>query len=143
MVSTHFARLILNAIGLKSERLALEWASAAEGPRYVRLITAFTEKMRAFGPLGAENGQSPRDLSQALAAALKAVSGKKLRTRLAKATRTCRESGGYDPDALNAILEEAVDAAISREMENNQETAALGETQSGQEPGAHHKPKAI
>jgi hypothetical protein len=129
MVGVHFTRLIMKAGGLHPERLALEWASAAEGPRYVRLITAFTEKIRRLGPFGTESGHSPENLSLALDVARKAVSGRKLRTRLAKATRVCRESSAYDSAALDEIFGKTVDAAISREIKNEQEKTALGETQ--------------
>jgi F420-non-reducing hydrogenase iron-sulfur subunit len=40
----------LEIVGFESDRLALEWVSAAEGLRFSRLITDFVEKVRRLGP---------------------------------------------------------------------------------------------
>jgi F420-non-reducing hydrogenase iron-sulfur subunit len=42
---------LLEFIGIEGERLNLVWVSSAEGPRFAKEITAFTEKIRALGPL--------------------------------------------------------------------------------------------
>ena len=41
---------LLALLGLEAERLRLEWISAAEGARFARLMTGFTEQIRALGP---------------------------------------------------------------------------------------------
>jgi len=41
---------LLEIVGFESERLALEWVSAAEGMRFSRLIKDFVEKIRRLGP---------------------------------------------------------------------------------------------
>jgi F420-non-reducing hydrogenase iron-sulfur subunit len=41
---------LLEIVGFESDRLALEWVSAAEGLRFSRLITDFVEKVRRLGP---------------------------------------------------------------------------------------------
>ena len=41
---------LLEIVGFESDRLALEWVSAAEGLRFSRLITDFVEKVRLLGP---------------------------------------------------------------------------------------------
>jgi len=41
---------LLEIVGLESDRLALEWVSAAEGLRFSRLIADFVEKIRQLGP---------------------------------------------------------------------------------------------
>jgi len=45
---------LLKLLGLEVERLRVEWISAAEGARFARLMTEFTEQVRQLGrtPLG-------------------------------------------------------------------------------------------
>jgi len=43
-------RRVVELLGLEAERLRLEWISAAEGPRFARIIDEFTEGVRALGP---------------------------------------------------------------------------------------------
>ena len=40
---------LLALLGLETERLCLEWISAAEGGRFARIMTEFTEQIRALG----------------------------------------------------------------------------------------------
>lgn len=42
---------LLAGLGIEPERLKLEWISAAEGQRFADTVTAFTERIRALGPL--------------------------------------------------------------------------------------------
>jgi F420-non-reducing hydrogenase iron-sulfur subunit len=44
-----FLQKLLSFIGLE-ERLHLAWISSAEAQRFVRVVTEFTEKVRAMGP---------------------------------------------------------------------------------------------
>ena len=41
----------LKQFGLEDERVRLEWASAAEGPKFAATITEMTETIRKLGPL--------------------------------------------------------------------------------------------
>ena len=52
-------RKVLEEVGIRTERYDLEWASAAEAPRFVQLITDFTQRIKELGPLGAAEGLSP------------------------------------------------------------------------------------
>ena len=47
---------LLEFVGIEQERLNLVWVSSAEGPRFAKEITDFTEKIRALGPLNAGLG---------------------------------------------------------------------------------------
>jgi len=40
----------LPQLGIKPERLRLEWVSAAEGQRFARVVSDFTEEVRKLGP---------------------------------------------------------------------------------------------
>jgi F420-non-reducing hydrogenase iron-sulfur subunit len=41
----------LKQFGLEDERVRLEWASAAEGPKFAATVTEMTETIRKLGPL--------------------------------------------------------------------------------------------
>ena len=41
---------LLHLLGIETDRLRLEWISAAEGARFARIMTEFTEQVRALGP---------------------------------------------------------------------------------------------
>jgi len=44
-----FLQELLKFVGL-DERLRLEWISSAEAQKFVRVVTEFTEKIKALGP---------------------------------------------------------------------------------------------
>jgi F420-non-reducing hydrogenase iron-sulfur subunit len=41
---------LLSFTGVESDRLRLEWVSAAEGPKFAQAISEFTSQIRALGP---------------------------------------------------------------------------------------------
>ena len=43
-------KLMLQDFGIEEERFRLEWVSASEGPRFAKVITEMTEKVRQLGP---------------------------------------------------------------------------------------------
>jgi F420-non-reducing hydrogenase iron-sulfur subunit len=45
---------VLKDFGVDARRLRLEWISAAEGEKFARMSTEFTEQIRALGPLKLE-----------------------------------------------------------------------------------------
>jgi F420-non-reducing hydrogenase iron-sulfur subunit len=45
---------VLRQYGVDERRLRLEWISAAEGDKFARVSTEFTEQVRALGPLKLE-----------------------------------------------------------------------------------------
>ncbi len=45
---------LLSYVGINPERLELHWVSGSEGPRFVEVTRAFTEKIRQLGPLAQE-----------------------------------------------------------------------------------------
>jgi F420-non-reducing hydrogenase iron-sulfur subunit len=52
-------RRVVAGLGIEPARLKLVWASAAEGQRLATEIGAFTEEVRALGPLGWHPGLEP------------------------------------------------------------------------------------
>jgi F420-non-reducing hydrogenase iron-sulfur subunit len=45
---------LLGYVGVNPERIELQWVSASEGPRFVEVTKAFTDKIRRLGPLAQE-----------------------------------------------------------------------------------------
>ena len=106
----------MEVAGVKPERLALDWASAAEAPLFVELITNFTNRLKELGPLGEAEGISQEELKLKLLAARSAVKSVRLRTRFGKLARELRQANGYAPDVIEAKMAEKVNDAIMREM---------------------------
>ena len=44
-------RKLLEIVGIESERLLLDWVSAAEGARFAQIVDSFTERIKRGGPL--------------------------------------------------------------------------------------------
>ena len=44
-------RKLAEQMGIDPRRIRLEWVSASEGARFTRVVTEFTEQVRALGPL--------------------------------------------------------------------------------------------
>jgi F420-non-reducing hydrogenase iron-sulfur subunit len=58
---------ILREFGIDERRLRLEWISAAEGEKFAKVSTEFTEELRALGPLRLETSVLPQSLGGELA----------------------------------------------------------------------------
>jgi F420-non-reducing hydrogenase iron-sulfur subunit len=48
---------LLTLLGIEPERLRLEWISAAEGARFARIMTEFTEEIGELGPRPREDAR--------------------------------------------------------------------------------------
>lgn len=92
-------------------RVGLEWVSAAEGPRFVQVVTDFSHRIRNFGPVGRSEGVDRRLLLRKLEAARLATEGMKLRAAFAKQAREMKESSAVFPseDKLRATLVDEMD----------------------------------
>jgi len=98
---TEASRQLLEDCGVDSDRLSLEWASAAEAPRFVELITGYVSKIRDKGPLGSSDGEVSRDtIKRRLAAAVKAAGARKPRTLLGNLAKKLSKSGDYSKEAI-------------------------------------------
>lgn len=115
----HFSRQLLIETGIHPDRFTLDWASAAEAPLYVELITKFTEKISELGPLGDAEGIPLMDLKKKLHAAKFLAKNRKLRTRFGKLTQDLRKKMDYSPQVLEKKCSEKFNEVISREMEKH------------------------
>ncbi len=68
-----FLQELLKFMGLEG-RLHLDWISSAEAQKFVRVVTDFTEKVRALGPNPLSNFASLTAVSDLCHAAQEAVS---------------------------------------------------------------------
>jgi len=50
---------LLEQLGIKEERLRLEWISAAEGAKFAQVVREYTEQIRNLGPLRSRD-QTPK-----------------------------------------------------------------------------------
>ncbi len=41
---------MLEDAGIDPDRVAIEWVSGAEGPRFAEKVTEFTDRIRSIGP---------------------------------------------------------------------------------------------
>ncbi len=97
-------RRVLEEVGIKKERYDLQWASAAEAPRFVQLITEFTDQMKELGPLGKAEGLSPEEVKEHLEKALEFVSAQKSRISYGNAAKAVRKDGVWTKDHIDEII---------------------------------------
>ncbi len=104
-------------MGIRLERFALDWASAAEAPLFVDLITKFTNQIQELGPLGEAEGIAREELLLKISAAKSTVKSIKLRTRLGKLAKDLRLLHDYSPETIEAEMAEKVNDSIIHEFE--------------------------
>jgi len=121
---------VLKGIGIKEERFSLQWASAAEAPRFVKLITEFTNKVKELGPLGEAEGIEPEEIKKRLDAALGAVSDRKVRMFFGNATKSIRKEGIFTQEYISSVIDEKLTKTV---------TAALNPAPAEEKPAAEKK----
>lgn len=97
-------RKVLEEVGIRKERYDLQWASAAEAPRFVELITKFTEQMKQLGPLGQAEGLSPEEVKERLQKALDVVSSQKVRISFGNASKAVRKDAVWTKDHIDEVI---------------------------------------
>jgi transposase-like protein len=117
MVMEHFSRKLLAEAGVHPDRFMLDWASAAQAPLYVELITTFTKRTKELGPLGTSDAKPLEEIKERLLAAKSAASSVKLRTQFAKLTQDLRREKDYSKQIIETKMSEKLNDAILREME--------------------------
>ena len=108
---------ILTEIGINPARFNLQWASAAEAPRFVKLITDFTAQVKELGPLGASEGIDPKELKKRIDKALQLVSDRKLRVGFGNVTKTLRKEGSKVTEAqIVSLVDEKLTKTITEAL---------------------------
>jgi hypothetical protein len=97
---------VLKDIGIREERFSIQWASAAEAPRFVKLITEFTQQVKELGPLGKAEGLTSEEVKQRLQNGLDAVNNQKVRISYGNATKAVRKDAIWTRTHINEIITE-------------------------------------
>lgn len=108
---------VLAEVGINPDRFDLEWASAAEGPRFVKLITDFTLKTKELGPIGEAEGLTPDELKVRIEKALALMNDRKLRMALGNATKTIRKESIFNQKGINALIDDKLGKSITAGLE--------------------------
>lgn len=103
--------------GVKPQRFALDWASAAEAPLFVKLITRFTNQINELGPLGEAEGMAEEELNLRLSAARSAVTNVKLRLRFGRLAQELRGRNHLAPHVVEEKMALLFKDSIVHEME--------------------------
>lgn len=130
-MTAHVTHKVLEIAGVEPKRLELNWASAAEAPLFVRLITSFTDTIKQLGPLGDTEAMAEDELKLKLSAARSAVESVKLRTRWGKLALNLRKENDYAPVVIEAKMAEKVNDAIIREIAKKEKAIAEERGQGG------------
>jgi len=109
----------LKDLKINPERLSLEWVSAAEATRFVKLIAEFTERIRELGPLGSSENLDLDDLMVKLKAAKMALEGKRLRMVFGRQAKYMKHEGAYREIPADHKLHRELDKALADEMATN------------------------
>ncbi len=83
--------IILEYIGIDTGRFTYKWVSAAEGIRFVKVITEFDGSISELGPFGAKEGLDCQTVMHKLKAALRTVEGRTFRMIFAKQAKQMKE----------------------------------------------------
>lgn len=102
--------------GVNPERFTIDWASAAEAPRFVDLITSFTRKIEQLGPMGQAENKDRKDLMIKLSAAKSATLVMKLRAGLGNLAKDFRKEGDYNLDVVKQKVREKLGSTIRSEL---------------------------
>ncbi|MHB8789439.1 MAG: hydrogenase iron-sulfur subunit [Desulfobulbaceae bacterium] len=112
LVSAALVHELLERLGVNRERFLIDWASAAEGPNFVKIITAFTNRVAELGPLGKSEGQDGDILRQKLAQAAEAARGRKIRTGLINASREMMSNRDFSRPVIAGLVQEKCAKAL-------------------------------
>ncbi len=106
LISASLVHEILKRIGIARERFLIDWASAAEGPNFVRIITAFTKQVTELGPLGKTEGKNQAELLRQLTEAAEAARGRKIRTGLINASRQMMKTKDFSRNTIATLVQD-------------------------------------
>ncbi|WP_456385546.1 hydrogenase iron-sulfur subunit [Desulfolithobacter sp.] len=113
LVTASLVHEMLARLGIARERFLIDWASAAEGPNFVRIITSFTHKIRELGPLGQAEGVEQEVVRRQLAQAAEAARGRKIRIGLINAGREMMKTKDFSRGAIVALVQKKCDKALT------------------------------
>ena len=104
---------LLEIAGIKSERLFLDWVSAAEGARFAQIVSSFTEKVKGLGPFKKDS------LEKHLEAAKATVQSERIRWLLGKEFELLQEGNVFGDKISASELDLLIDNALEEEYRKN------------------------
>jgi len=111
MMMTH---AVLEKIGIHTDRLYLDWVSAAEGKRFSEVITSFTDQIRSLGAISAQ-----KDFRKRLDIGERIVSSERLRWLIGKERELIEKGNVYaetvDEHHFHQLLQDTIDLEYDRQ----------------------------
>lgn len=109
-------RHVLARAGIETERLALEWASAAEAVRFVELVSGFINSMKDLGPINLDAAAEVK-----LKAARISLESTQVRMALARHVRNIRKDRQLpaiptDEEIVNGVTKAFEKQAMPQEL---------------------------
>jgi coenzyme F420-reducing hydrogenase delta subunit len=114
LVSAALVHEALERIGISKDRFLIDWASAAEGPNFVKIITRFTERVAELGPLGQAEGIEREKLRQRLTEAAEVAKNRKIRTNLISASKEMVKNGDFSRPAIAGLVAAKCDKNLTQ-----------------------------
>jgi coenzyme F420-reducing hydrogenase delta subunit/predicted transcriptional regulator len=112
-------RKLIALTGLESERLRLEWVSAAEGQRFAGIVTEFTEQIKRLGRSPVSEEKPDQKMVENLQAARNAASDFRLRVLVGRERELTEKCNVYDgkmsQEEFDSLLCEVVEAEFMRQ----------------------------
>ncbi|MFX1376449.1 MAG: hydrogenase iron-sulfur subunit [Promethearchaeota archaeon] len=101
-----------------SERLRLDWVSAAEGARFAKIVSDFTDHIRKLGPSPVKNKKVRKEIIDNLNAIKFTLCDTRLRALVARQRELTTEGNVYGkiipPEEFEEILDNAIENEIIR-----------------------------
>ncbi len=112
LVSAALVNEALERLGVNRQRFLVDWASAAEGPYFVKIVTEFTQKITELGPLGTAEGKDAYRLRELLSRAANAARGMKVRVGLINASKAMIKNRNFDRDIITNLVKEKCSGSL-------------------------------
>jgi coenzyme F420-reducing hydrogenase delta subunit/predicted transcriptional regulator len=109
---------LLALTGFEPDRLRLEWVSASEGQRFVKVVTEFTEQIKKLGPSPLSGKKPNQRILENLQAATNAASDFRLRVLVGRERELTEKCNVYQEkisqEEFDSLLDETVEAEFTR-----------------------------
>jgi F420-non-reducing hydrogenase iron-sulfur subunit len=111
-------RRLLRNVGIKPERLRLEWVSAAEGGRFADMVKDFTDQLKRLGSSPLSREEPDERALECIRAAQRAAGTSRLRTLVGREKELTEEGNVYEEkvsqEEFDRLMEESVEQEYLR-----------------------------
>jgi coenzyme F420-reducing hydrogenase delta subunit len=115
----------LGILGVKPERLFLNWVSASEGERFANMVKNFVEKIKEIGPLS--NDLLSDELRTRLLSARDALAQERMRWLINKERELLEEGNVFGEEVDQSAFNKVKFEALVREYEKNRILLSIGD----------------